>query len=242
MGEARSPDGTTLTLDSRSLLLNGKPWTPVMGEFHFTRYPENEWREELLKMKAGGVDIVSTYVFWIHHEEIEGQFDWSGSRNLRRFIQTCQQAGLKVFVRCGPWDHGEVRNGGFPDWLLKKGWTTRSNDTNYLDQVKILYGEIARQLDGLFWKDGGPVIGIQFENEYKGPAEHLLTLKRLGREAGLDAPIYTRTGWDQPIRAPAFRRIGSALRCLCGRFLGSGAHAHAGWLLERVSFFQFSHG
>ena len=198
MGEARRPDGTTLTLDSNSLLLDGQPWTPVMGEFHFARYPESEWREELLKMKAGGIDIVSTYVFWIHHEEIEGQFDWSGSRNLRQFVQCCQQVGLKVFVRCGPWDHGEVRNGGFPDWLLKKGWKLRSNDTNYLNQVKIFYGEIARQLDGLFWKDGGPVIGIQFENEYSGPASHLLKLKRLGQEAGLNAPIYTRTGWNQP--------------------------------------------
>ena len=198
MGEARNPDGATLTLDSNSLLLNGKPWTPVMGEFHFARYPENEWREELLKMKAGGIDIVSTYVFWIHHEEIEGQFDWSGSRNLRRFIQTCQEAGLKVFVRCGPWDHGEVRNGGFTDWLLTKGWKLRSNDTNYLNKVKIFYDQIARQLDGLFWKNGGPVIGIQFENEYKGPGEHLATLKHMGQEAGLDAPIYTRTGWDQP--------------------------------------------
>ena len=169
-----------------------------MGEFHFARYPTNEWREELLKMKAGGVDIVSTYVFWIHHEEIEGQFDWSGPRNLRQFIQTCQEVGLKSFVRCGPWDHGEVRNGGFPDWLLQKGWKLRSNDTNYLDRVKIFFDEIAKQLDGLFWKDGGPVIGIQFENEYNGPAAHLLTLKRLGREAGLDAPIYTRTGWNQP--------------------------------------------
>ena len=198
MGQSRRPDGVTLTLDGSSLLLDGKRWTPVMGEFHFTRYPENEWREELLKMKAGGVDIVSTYVFWIHHEEIEGQFDWSGSRNLRHFIQICQETGLKAFVRCGPWDHGEVRNGGFPDWLLKKGWKTRANDANYLAKTKILYGEIARQLDGLFWKDGGPVIGIQFENEYTGPAEHLLTLKRIGREAGLDAPIYTRTGWNQP--------------------------------------------
>jgi beta-galactosidase len=198
MGEARRPDGATLTLDSRSLLLDGKPWTPVMGEFHYTRCPENEWREELLKMKAGGIDIVSTYVFWIHHEEIEGQFDWSGSRNLRHFIQLCQDADLKVFVRCGPWDHGEVRNGGLPDWVLQKGWKIRSNDTNYLNATKILYGEIARQLDGLYWKNGGPVIGIQFENEYSGPAAHLLTLKRIGREAGLDAPIYTRTGWNQP--------------------------------------------
>src|ERR1035441_6564100 len=87
--------------------------------------------------------------------KIEGQFDWSGSRNLRRFIQTCQEAGLKAFVRCGPWDHGEVRNGGFPDWLLKKGWELRSNDTNYLNKTKIFYGEIARQLNGLLWKNGG---------------------------------------------------------------------------------------
>lgn len=198
MGDSRSPDGQTITIDSDSLLLNGKPWTPVMGEFHYTRVPADEWREELLKMKAGGIDIVSTYVFWIHHEEIEGQFDWSGSRDLRRFIQTCQDVGLKTFVRCGPWDHGEVRNGGFPDWLLEKGWKLRSNDTNYLAKVKIWYGEIAKQLNGLFWKDGGPVIGIQFENEYNGPAAHLITLKHIGQELGLDAPIYTRTGWNTP--------------------------------------------
>jgi beta-galactosidase len=207
MGQSRRPDGVTLALDGSSLLLDGKRWTPVMGEFHFARYPENEWREELLKMKAGGVDIVSTYVFWIHHEEIEGQFDWSGPRNLRQFIQACQETRLKAFVRCGPWDHGEVRNGGFPDWLLQKGWGTRTDDTNYLARTKIFYGEIARQLDGLFWKDGGPVIGIQFENEYSGPAEHLLTLKRIGREVGLDAPIYTRTGWNQPMGRLPFGEV-----------------------------------
>jgi len=195
MGESRRPDGATLTLDSNSLLLNGKPWTPVMGEFHYTRTPANEWRDELLKMKAGGVDIVATYVFWIHHEEIEGQFDWTERRDLRRFIQLCGETGLKVLVRCGPWCHGEVRNGGQPDWLLKKGWNLRSDDPPYLEKAKILYGEIAKQLNGLLWKDGGPVVGIQFENEYGGPASHLLTLKKLGREAGLDVPIYTRTGW-----------------------------------------------
>jgi hypothetical protein len=81
---------------------------------------------------------------------------------------------------------------------MKKGWKLRSNDTNYLHQVRIFYGEIAKQLDGLFWKDGGPIIGIQFENEYSGPAGHLLTLKQQGLEAGFDAPIYTRTGWNQP--------------------------------------------
>jgi len=168
-----------------------------MGEFHFSRYPENEWRGELLKMKAGGVDIVATYVFWIHHEEIEGTFDWSGQRDLRRFVELCREVGLLAFVRCGPWCHGEARNGGYPDWLQRKGWKLHSNDTNYLARVETLYGEIGRQLNGLLWKDGGPVIGIQVENEYEGPAEHLVTLRRLAREAGIDVPYYTRTGWPE---------------------------------------------
>jgi beta-galactosidase len=201
MGTSRTLDGKTLTVDGWSLLRDGRRWLPVMGEIHYARYPGREWRDELLKMKAGGIDIVATYVFWIHHEEIEGQFDWSGQRNLRRFVQTCAEIGLPVVVRIGPWCHGEVRNGGLPDWLLRKGVKVRSDDPGYLEKARVLYGEIAAQLRGLLWKDGGPVIGIQVENEYGGPADHLLTLKRLAREAGLDVPLYTRTGWPS-LRTP----------------------------------------
>ena len=197
MGTSRAPDGSVLTVDSRSLILNGKRWTPVMGEFHYTRYPAAEWRGELLKMKAGGVDILATYVFWIHHEEIEGQWNWSGDHDLRKFVQLAGEVGLKVIVRCGPWCHGEVRNGGVPDWAIDKGWQIRTDDPAYLEHVKIVYGQIAAQLSGQLWKDGGPVVGIQLENEYDGPAEHLLHLKQLARSAGLDVPLYTRTGWPE---------------------------------------------
>lgn len=196
LGTTRSPDGHVLSVDSQCLRLDGKPWLPVMGEFHYARYPENEWRDELLKMKAGGINIVSTYVFWIHHEEIEGQFDWSGRRSLRRFIETCRDVGLNALVRCGPWCHGEVRNGGLPDWVVeRKDWRTRSTDPKFLAKVKILYGEISEQLHGLLWKDGGPVIGIQLDNEYHGQAAYLVALKQIAREVGLDVPFYTKTGW-----------------------------------------------
>ena len=185
MGTATRPDGQSITVDSRSLRLDGQPWTPVMGEFHYARYPASEWREELLKMKAGGIDIVATYVFWIHHEEIENQWDWTGSRDLRRFVATGRDAGLKVIVRSGPWCHGEVRNGGLPDWIVARGHT-RSDNPAYLANVRELYAQIAAQLKGLLWKDGGPVIGMQLENEYSGPAEHLLTLKKIARGAADD--------------------------------------------------------
>ena len=74
-----------ITYDHVSLLVDGKRWFPMMGEMHFSRYPARYWEEELCKMKAGGIDIVSLYVIWIHHEEIQGQFDFTGDRNLRAF-------------------------------------------------------------------------------------------------------------------------------------------------------------
>lgn len=198
-----SPDGHTLSANQRYLTRDGQPWFPVMGEFHYSRYPASGWEQEILKMKAGGIQVISTYVFWIHHEEIEGQFDWSGQRNLRRFVQLCAKHGLYVWVRIGPWDHGEVRNGGFPDWLLAKA-AVRQNDPEYLRYVSRFFAEIGDQVKGLLWKDGGPIIGVQLENEYsaRGPGkgeEHILRLQQIARDAGLDAPFYTITGWDNAV-------------------------------------------
>ena len=202
-GSAKSLSGSTIALNSRYLTRDGRPWLPVMGEFHFTRYPESRWEEELLKMKASGVEIVATYVIWIHHEEVEGQFDWKGQRDLRTFAQLCARHGMYMEPRIGPWDHGEVRNGGLPDWLLKKG-PTRVNDPIYLSHVRSWYRQVAQQLKGLLWKDGGPVIGVQLENEYssRGPGageEHILELKRLAIESGFDVPLYLVTGWDNAV-------------------------------------------
>jgi hypothetical protein len=195
MGTARSPDGHEITVTPDCLMRDGKPWLPVMGEFHFSRYPQAEWRDELLKMKAGGVDIVATYVFWIHHEEVQGQWDWTGQRELRKFISLCGEIGLPVVVRCGPWCHGEVRNGGLPDWIMHSGERLRSTDPKFLAHVRTLYSQIAEQLHGELWKEGGPVIGMQVDNEFRGPAEYLLALKQIARDVGIDVPMYTRTGW-----------------------------------------------
>jgi len=196
LGTTKNPAGHEISVNSRSLLFDGQSVFPVMGEIHYSRVPQAEWRDELLKMKAGGVDIVATYVFWIHHEEIEGQWDWSGQRDLKKFLQTCGELGLKVVVRCGPWCHGEVRNGGFPDWVVAhKDWKLRSTDTNFLAAVKILYGEIAGQLQGELWKDGGPVIGIQVDNEFGGSPNYLMALKKIAVDAGIDVPLYIKTGW-----------------------------------------------
>lgn len=71
-GTSATPEGKTLLVDSKGLILDGKHIIPVMGEIHYSRVPESEWRREIRKMKAGGINIISTYIFWIHHEPEEG--------------------------------------------------------------------------------------------------------------------------------------------------------------------------
>lgn len=208
MGDV-NPQGIAIIPNSRYLERGNKPWIPVMGEFHYSRYSEERWEEEILKMKAAGVDIISSYIFWIHHEEEEGKFDWSGNRNLRKFIQLCGNHGVYFFVRIGPWCHGECRNGGFPDWLITKKCKLRTDDPEYLFYVRIFYHEIAKQLEGLYFKDGGPIVGIQVENELQNEPKHLLTLKKIAQEEGMLSPLYTVTGWggNQGVEFPELEVI-----------------------------------
>ncbi|MBR6028355.1 MAG: beta-galactosidase [Clostridia bacterium] len=191
-----NPSGERIDVTSRSLERGRRPWLPVMGEYHFVRDRAENWYTELCKMKAGGVTVISTYLFWICHEEEEGVFDFTGDRDVRRFVLEAQRAGLDVLARIGPWAHGECRSGGFPDWLLEKGFRLRHNDPGYLAKVRIWYSRLYEQLRGLLYRDGGPVIGVQLDNELVDDAEHLLTLKTLAREAGFDVPLYTVTGWN----------------------------------------------
>ncbi|ELS58723.1 beta-galactosidase [Streptomyces viridochromogenes] len=187
------PDPIEVT--SRWLTRGGRPWFPVSGEFHYSRYPAGEWAEELLKMKAGGVSAVASYVIWIHHEETEGRIRFDGDRDLRRFAELCARHGLDFIPRVGPWSHAEVRNGGLPDWLLARDCTPRTDDPAYLEPVRTWFTAIAEQLRGLDRGHGGPIIAIQIENELYDQPGHLLTLKRMAQEAGLSAPLWTSTAW-----------------------------------------------
>lgn len=188
----KSANGDEIAVNSHYISRGGRPIFPVMGEMHYCRVPEQNWEEEILKCKAGGVTCIPTYVFWNVHEEKEGEWTWTGSRNLRAFVQLCAKHSIDVIVRIGPFGHGEMRNGAFPDWLLAKPLEVRTNDSLYLEYVEKLYKEIAKQLDGLLFKDGGPVIGVQIENEYQHSS----------------APWYLAYEAEQPDRTVGFADMG----------------------------------
>jgi len=197
MGDAPgSPHAITLT--NRFVERDGRPWIPVMGEYHYARDDESVWELELRKLKAGGVNVVATYSIWILHEEVRGERDWSGNRDLRRFVQLAAEVGLLVVARIGPWVHGETRNGGFPDWLQALPIDHRTNDPDYLDLVRDWYRDISVQLDGLLHSPDSleaPVIGIQVDNELYDQPDHIDMLRTIAEEEGLHASLWIATGW-----------------------------------------------
>ncbi len=199
MGTPTSPNCQRYGVNSLYFTRDGEPWLPVMGEIHYARVPHKFWEESVLAMKAGGIEIIATYVFWIFHEEIQGKFDWQGDRNFRRFLEICQKHNMPVWLRIGPWCHGEARNGGFPDWLSKV-CKPRSMDPAYFEQVQRWYTAVAEQIKGLYHKDGGPIIGIQFDNEFghvggTGGEPYILKCKEIACQLGMDVPYYSVTGW-----------------------------------------------
>ncbi|MDQ0253191.1 hypothetical protein J2S74_000563 [Evansella vedderi] len=211
-----SPSGKRISLTNYYLEMDGEPFFGISGEFHFSRYNSNRWDDEIIKMKMAGINIISTYIFWNHHEEEQGVFDWGGNKDLRHFIELCGQHGMYVIIRIGPFAHGEARNGGLPDWLFGRPFDLRSNDEAYLNYVKNLFSEIGKQVKGLLFQDGGPIIGTQLENEYEHAGapwemttgtgnewlqagrdgdEHIRKLKGIASDVGIQTPLYTCTGW-----------------------------------------------
>ena len=202
-GTKTNPQGVTFEVDSRGFIVGGKHLLPVMGEIHFSRVPATEWKREIQKMRAGGITIIATYCFWIHHEATEGQWDWSGNKNLRQFLQVCKEENMPVVLRIGPFCHGEVYQGGFPVWIVEKAlsdpknFKLRSTAPGFLAATKKLYENIFAQAKGLLWKDGGPVVGVQIENECRGPWGYYMSLRDMAINIGYDVPFMTRTGWPK---------------------------------------------
>src|SRR6266487_2694385 len=58
--------------------LDGKSFQIISGDMHYARVPRQYWRDRMRKMKAMGLNTLTTYVFWNLHEPKPGQLDFSG--------------------------------------------------------------------------------------------------------------------------------------------------------------------
>ena len=112
--------GDNVSYDSKSFFISGDRVMLISGSIHYFRLPRDLWRDVLLKAKLGGINTIQTYVAWNFHESEEGVFDFEGDRDLDYFLSLCEELGLWVAIRPGPYICAEWDFGGFPPWLLEK--------------------------------------------------------------------------------------------------------------------------
>lgn len=148
------------------ILRDGKPHRILSGAVHYFRVHPDQWEDRLRRLAAMGANTVDTYVAWNFHERSEGVFDFTGWRDLARFIRTAGEIGLDVFVRPSPYICAEWSNGGIPFWLSGRTRALRTSDPVFLAAVDAWYDALIAELEPLQAAHGGPIRLVQVENEY----------------------------------------------------------------------------
>ncbi|MEJ2679872.1 MAG: beta-galactosidase [Gemmatimonadota bacterium] len=192
----------TFAVADGQFLYDGQPLQIRSGSIHYARVPRDYWRQRLEMARAMGLNTVTTYVFWNLNEPRSGQFDFSGRRDVAAFVRLAGELGLHVIVRPGPYVCSEWDLGGIPAWLLAdSSVVVRTQDSTYMAAARRWILRVGQELAPLQITRGGPIIGVQVENEYGSFGADSVFMRRTYddyRAAGFDASLlFTADGPSQ---------------------------------------------
>jgi len=142
-------EGTSSNLDQRLPGLERKPFFVISGSFTTVVTRSLLEREELLKIKAGGVNTVEPTFLDLSTRKSKAS-TIGGTRRACADLSSCApNTDLKVLLRIGPFCHGEWRNGGLPDCSTGQPFevTPRTNPGLYGLPVERYYAEIGKQCE-----------------------------------------------------------------------------------------------
>lgn len=193
-----------LEIKNDKLMLDENEFYLACGDIQYFRIFPGEWKSRLEAMKDFGLTAVQTYCPWNLHEKNEGEFDFSGMLDLRRFLEICAEVGLKVLLRPSPYICGEWDFGGLPWWLLKdRHMRVRCSYPAFLEKVRSYYKRIVPEFLPYLSTNGGPIIAVCIENEYGTfglDIDYLRFLADELRTNGVDVPLYQTDCSEQGIR------------------------------------------
>lgn len=194
---------SSVSFDSRSLIIDQKRKFIISGEIHYARVPRSEWSRLLDTTKASGVNCVAAYIFWNVHEPERDVYNFSGQADLGAFLTLCREKGLEVILRMGPYCCAEWNYGGYPLWLRDEpGITFRTWNAPYIDRVSRYFRMLMAVIVPHLKTRGGNVIIVQVENEYNNVAKrygadgqkHVSWMVNYVKSLGLDVPALTCYG------------------------------------------------
>ncbi|KAL3747316.1 hypothetical protein ACJRO7_016147 [Eucalyptus globulus] len=160
----------SVSYDRKAIVIDGQRRILISGSIHYPRSTPEMWPDLIQKAKAGGLDVIQTYVFWNGHEPSRGKYYFEDRFDLVRFIKLVQHAGLYVHLRIGPYVCAEWNFGGFPVWLkYVPGIAFRTDNQPFKDAMQGFTQKIVDMMkaEKLFQPQGGPIILSQIENEFE---------------------------------------------------------------------------
>jgi beta-galactosidase len=187
------------SLGQTEFLIDGKPFQFISGEMHPARIPVEYWRHRIQMAKAMGCNAIAAYIFWNYHETSPGVFDFkTGNRNIASFIKLCQEEGMWVLLRPGPYVCAEWDFGGLPAYLLKTpDIRIRCMDPRFISAADRYIDKLAAEIKSLQCTAGGPIIMLQIENEYGSYANDKTYLEHIRKQwikNGMIIPFFTGDG------------------------------------------------
>jgi len=173
-----------LNINDNTFILNQRKTFLFGGELHYFRVPKSQWAQRLESMKAAGLNLVSTYIPWQLHEQVEGNIDLHGTSadhlDLAGFMELVKSSGMVALIRPGPYVMSELTTDGIPEWLIRNypqalartqsGQVHRTRIFSYLHPVFIekvtqWYKAVFTILEPMQMQHGGPIVMMQLDNE-----------------------------------------------------------------------------
>jgi beta-galactosidase len=185
------PDGKAHQFEARDhqFFIDGQPTMLVAGEMHFGRVQPEDWDTRIKQAKAMGLNTVSFYLFWNQVETQEGKFNFTGMTDVRRVLKLCQQNGMWVVLRPGPYCCAEIEYGGIPWWTLKyPDVNIRTADPKWLEWSRKYLAQVYKQVGDLDASKGGPLLMVQVENEFgitdPTNSDYMVAMTKVFKEVG----------------------------------------------------------
>ncbi|KAM7374831.1 hypothetical protein PAMP_007468 [Pampus punctatissimus] len=161
-----------LSANSSQFTLEGEPFHILGGSIHYFRVPRAYWRDRLMKMKACGINTLTT-----------------------AYINLAAELELWVILRPGPYISSELDLGGLPSWLLRDGsMRLRTTYPGFTQAVNTFFDKLIPKVVPLQFKKGGPIIAVQVENEYGSFAKdesYMLFIKEALQSRGISELLLT---------------------------------------------------
>ncbi|WP_395293086.1 beta-galactosidase family protein [Kitasatospora hibisci] len=193
-----------LDYDDSGFRRDGTPHRIISGAVHYFRIHPDLWDDRLRRLRAMGANTVDTYVPWNFHELPSGEKDFTGWRDLGRFLRLARANDLDVILRPGPYICAEWEFGGFPARLLTvDGLRLRCAEPAYLAEVDGWFDAVVPEFLPLLANRGGPVVAVQIENEYGSYGNDAAYLAHLhdGLVArGVDCLLFTADGAEDTMQ------------------------------------------